>query len=1119
MDPVESGHIQRCIIQCTLIMMLSVPAFASHHNWRVVEVFSNADGTLQFIQMNSVRENETNLSCCAFTSTNLTNNNSITYMFPSDLGEDSLNRDLLLGTSGIESAFGIRPDYIIPDGYLFTGRGGIQYNEEVIWDELPTDGINSINISDGSQQIAAATPTNFNGESVTLPVDRDAPTLQIPQSLTIASNTQLGSDDARIIAHLDEVSCEDEFDDNPELVIDTPSVFEIGTTEVGITCTDAAGNEATGTTSIQLTQFADNDGDAIPDDDDPDDDNDGTPDDEDDFPFDSSESVDTDGDGIGNNADPDDDGDGTPDDEDAFPLDETESADADQDGIGNNADPDDDNDGIPDVDEDNTPPVITGTDSIVIDATGRLTTVSFAAVTATDDKDGDVTVRPDRAGPFTSGRHSVVWTATDSAGNEARVEQIIDIRPLLTVQASQTAAEGTEASFTIALSGPAPEYPVVLDYSIAGSADLDDIGELPDQLIIESGLSLEAEISILDDEATEENELLTFEIVDADQATIVENHVSHTLTITEANLSPSATILISQSGRVQSTLFRDDGAVVIEIIARDETDPANLIYEWSASSPELPFDGATDRILSFDPSILSAGAYTIDVTIGDGTLFTRLTRLIRVADSSPSLTAEDSDGDGIDDLTEGTGDADDDGIADYLDPNDDERLLRLDDSDDNLETTAGLLLRLGRYAIVSNNDSARIGTDVINVADAGFRLIDTLVDFDVVGVDQTAEVVIPLIDSIPANAFYRKYSDTTGWQEFVVGGADRLSSTSRIDGLCPPPTADSWDAGLNTDDECVRLTISDGGPNDADGRTNGTISDPGGIAVSDAPPTLTVPVSATFEASSASGIPADSSALQSLLSEAICTDNVDGELTVANDVPAGFLPLGETIVEFTCTDSANNEVTSLVSFSVDDTTPPSITVGSPLTITAESDVSSNDTRVTAFVQAVTCTDTVSNTVLANTVPSSLPAGTTTAVEFSCEDEAGNLATAQTSITVTAPAEQKAQSDRGAGCFIATAAYGSPLDPHVNALRAFRDKGLMWHAPGRMLTLVYYEYSPAVADIIATSPILMAVTRSLLTPLVFTLVFPLQTIGILLLIWLLVRRRRVFATAQVLPVPR
>ncbi|MCK4816910.1 hypothetical protein KA005_14165, partial [bacterium] len=51
------------------------------------------------------------------------------------------------------------------------------------------------------------------------------------------------------------------------------------------------------------------------------------------------------------------------------------------------------------------------------------------------------------------------------------------------------------------------------------------------------------------------------------------------------------------------------------------------------------------------------------------------------------------------------------------------------------------------------------------------------------------------------------------------------------------------------------------------------------------------------------------------------------------------------------------------------------------------------------------------------------------------------------------------------CFIATATYGSPLHPHVEVLRDFRDEYLMDNKIGRELADLYYKYSPSVACMI------------------------------------------------------
>lgn len=95
------------------------------------------------------------------------------------------------------------------------------------------------------------------------------------------------------------------------------------------------------------------------------------------------------------------------------------------------------------------------------------------------------------------------------------------------------------------------------------------------------------------------------------------------------------------------------------------------------------------------------------------------------------------------------------------------------------------------------------------------------------------------------------------------------------------------------------------------------------------------------------------------------------------------------------------------------------------------------------------------------------------------------------------------------CFVATAAYGSYLDPHVEVLRNFRDEYLLTSSAGQRFVQWYYRNSPPVAGYIAEHDGLRLVVRWLLTPVVYGLKYPFTALmlvtGIVsLLLW--TRRR-------------
>ena len=68
---------------------------------------------------------------------------------------------------------------------------------------------------------------------------------------------------------------------------------------------------------------------------------------------------------------------------------------------------------------------------------------------------------------------------------------------------------------------------------------------------------------------------------------------------------------------------------------------------------------------------------------------------------------------------------------------------------------------------------------------------------------------------------------------------------------------------------------------------------------------------------------------------------------------------------------------------------------------------------------------------------------------------------------------------GGGCFIATAAYGTPTAKQIDVLREFRDVVLLQNTVGSQFVALYYQFSPPIADFIAGNSFLRTLVRELL----------------------------------------
>jgi hypothetical protein len=93
----------------------------------------------------------------------------------------------------------------------------------------------------------------------------------------------------------------------------------------------------------------------------------------------------------------------------------------------------------------------------------------------------------------------------------------------------------------------------------------------------------------------------------------------------------------------------------------------------------------------------------------------------------------------------------------------------------------------------------------------------------------------------------------------------------------------------------------------------------------------------------------------------------------------------------------------------------------------------------------------------------------------------DVTAASTTITMDDSYDIRANFSGVGGCFIATAAYGTPMAEEIDVLREFRDEYLLTGRLGRLLVGLYYRISPPVAGFIAEHPGLKPVVRAGLLP--------------------------------------
>ena len=160
---------RRLLLAATLLL-LAAPCLASFHTFRIESVYSNADGSVQYVVLRETMAapGERFLAGHTFTSTHA--GVTKTFTFPVNLpSDDTANRRVLIATQGFADLRLIAPDYIVPNQFLATDGGTLDYAgvDQLTYGVLPTDGSLALGRNGATLPNLAV---NFAGASAVVPV-------------------------------------------------------------------------------------------------------------------------------------------------------------------------------------------------------------------------------------------------------------------------------------------------------------------------------------------------------------------------------------------------------------------------------------------------------------------------------------------------------------------------------------------------------------------------------------------------------------------------------------------------------------------------------------------------------------------------------------------------------------------------------------------------------------------------------------------------------------------------------------------------------------------------------------------------------------------------------------
>ncbi|NQY87612.1 MAG: cadherin-like domain-containing protein, partial [Colwellia sp.] len=207
-------------------------------------------------------------------------------------------------------------------------------------------------------------------------------------------------------------------------------------------------------------------------------------------------------------------------------------------------------------------PIITLPADIEVNAKALFTKIDLGVATAIDKNGAIVPVfLVDSISMFKPGNNLAYWKAVDEDGLEQTATQKVKVQPLITIGKDAVGAEGQHYSVGVYLNGTAPDYPVIIPYTVSGSADENDHLLTSGELVITQGVEGVIDIETLVDDIDEDAETLIITLTGGKN---LGTKSSFTLTLIEGNITPELSYRVTQNDEQRLLIEANSADVIIQ---------------------------------------------------------------------------------------------------------------------------------------------------------------------------------------------------------------------------------------------------------------------------------------------------------------------------------------------------------------------------------------------------------------------------------------------------------------------------------------------------------------------------------------------------------------------------